>query len=112
MERLNTIIKGIIETLDKQGLIRVSEDCVLEQAVKIMISENIDRSQKEQRGISTYQKPKIINPSIPTKSNNDITPKQKAFLIKVKKYKEGMTKQEAFQIIAEMSKPKEKYKEY
>lgn len=46
------------------------------------------------------------------KKVEDITPKQKALLEKLGKYKEGMTKQEAFTIIKELSNKRNKEDEY
>jgi hypothetical protein len=101
---LEETIKHLKEICRKEDL-DVSPNTILKMACKIMISNNIDKSKKE--NIQNYQNTKIINPSIPTKSNNTITDKQKAFLIKIKKYKEGMTKQDAFKIIQELSQKKE-----
>jgi len=92
---LQETIKHLKDVCRKENL-DVSPNDILDNAVKIMISNNINKEHKEM-----YQnKEKSSQKS----SNDEITPKQKAFLIKIKKYKDGMTKQDAFKIIQNLSK--------
>ena len=106
---LQEIIKHLKFICSQEGL-NVSPESILDNAVKIYNTKQIDKSKKE--NIANYQKDKIINPSISTSPKNTIKPKQKAFLIKIKKYKEGMIKSEAYQIIKELANKNKEYKEY
>ena len=95
MPRLIDIIKGLQFACSQTGLVAIQPSNILDNAVKIMISENIDKSKKENiKQINAKEK------------DTDITDKQKAFLIKIKKYKEGMTKQDAFKVIQEFKNSK------
>ena len=88
---LQEIIKKIKWICNQEGL-TVKPDTILEQSVDIMLSKKISESQKQ----------------IQEMKNKELaTPKQVNLLKKLNKYKEGITKQEAYQIIKEL-----KYKEY
>ena len=87
------IIKNLKEICKKEEL-DVSPDCLFENAIKLKISENIDKSHKEM-----YNKEKV-NP----KPFEPATEKQVNFLKKIKKYQENMSKQEAFKIIQGLGK--------
>jgi len=102
---LNEIVRKLKDVCTKEG-IYVTNDCIIDNSVKIFISEQIDKSKKE--NIVNYQNTKKINPSPTTSPNNTITPKQKGLLVSLGKYKEGMTKSEAFAIIKEL-KNKQNY---
>ena len=94
--RLIEIIKVLKQVINETNL-NCSDNTILEQASTYHRGELA----QESRTMSNYQNNKIIKPQA---SNDEITPKQKAFLIKIKKYKEGMTKQDAFKVIQGLSK--------
>lgn len=79
---LQETIKHLKEICKKEDL-DISPDCLFENAVKIVISHNIDKSKKE--NIQNYQKTKINVPSIPTKQNKTIlaSVKQKSLMTKL-----------------------------
>jgi len=83
---LQEIIKELKYVCDQEGLI-VMPSVILEQAIKIMISENINQSRKEEKESKS--------------APNSATPKQIFALKKIGKYKEGLSKEEASQIIKE-----------
>lgn len=93
MSRLKEIFEGLkFMTKDMP----ISPECILDNSVKIFISENIDRSKKE--NIQEYKKAPAKEPE------TQITEKQKNFLIKAKRYKQGISKQEAMQLIDQIVK--------
>jgi len=96
--RLIEIIK-ILKEVIKETNLNITDNTILEQ------SATYHRGELAQENRTNYQS----NGKVAQKQSNDeITPKQKAFLIKIKKYKEGMTKQDAFRIISEL-KNKQNY---
>ena len=99
---LQEIIKNFKKICGEEDL-DVTDDCLFENALKLHISNNIGKQK------NMYQNNEKINSEQDMKENEPITPKQKSFLEKVGKFKEGMTKHEAFEIIAEMSKKKKEY---
>ena len=101
---LKLIISELRETIEESKLYGVSPETIFSESCSFLRGKLAG----ENRDKYNYQKQKIVEPRA---SNDEITPKQKAFLQKIGKFKEGTTKQEAFTIIQELSK-KQKYKEY
>lgn len=94
-------LKEILKDLTEIGKGNVDNETIFREACnyqRFLMKNNQGNKEKVDSGASVSV-------------GDEITPKQKAFLQKVGKYIDGMTKQEAFSIIAEMSKNKKNYKE-
>jgi len=98
---LQIIIKDLKEICKKENL-DVDSNCLFENAIKIMISNNINKSKKE--NIANYQKDKVGQNKDSELDINKPTYKQIAALKKMGKYKEGLTKKDAWKIISESKK--------
>lgn len=88
--RLKEIIRGLNEVINEEQL-TISNTCLFEQACGFMRGELAGQSRE-----------KHFSNNKPNNVKEPATPKQVAFLKMNKKYKEGMTKQEAFAIIKEL----------
>ena len=100
---LNDIIKHLKEVCREQKL-DVTENCLFEQAIKIMISNNIDKSHKEM-----YQSKKIVDSGALSKVQDNDKPTSKQVLaLKVLKYSkediDKLNKKSAWKIINDSKK--------
>ena len=98
---LQETIKHLKDICKKEDL-DISPNCLFENAVKIVISNNINKSKKE--NIANYQKDKVGQNKDSELDINKPTYKQIAALKKMGKYKEGLTKKDAWKIISESKK--------
>ena len=83
MEELKKILLELISVVDSVKL-KVKPDMLFEQAIKLYITQRIQK-----------------NSSQPTTDPNKPTEKQTAFLNKVNKYRDNLTRDEASRIIKE-----------
>ena len=115
MENLRTIIRELKNILSQEGLTDLEQKDVLEMSVKIYLTDKINNL-----GISNYQIDKKVNPDpsgeeIGHKEIDKVelaSDKQIVLLKQLKKFKEGISKQEAWKIISESKKRKEKNQDY
>lgn len=82
--KLQEIIIEMKKMLKVEGLTGCNPDTIIECSTRIFNTQFIQNSKQT------------------TDRKEPITPKQKALLEKLNKYKEGMSKQEAFMIIKEL----------
>jgi hypothetical protein len=106
MESLNTIIEELKQTCKKYGMNDISQETVLEQAVKIMLHEDTSRLGSLNRKVKAAEEHPAD--SDPGEFNHDrrgepATDKQKYVLLKAGvDIPDGITKLEASKIIKEM----------
>jgi hypothetical protein len=103
---LQETIKHLKEVCRKENL-DISPNCLFENAIKIVISNNINTQKKENiKTMSNYQKDKKVSQNVYNQATNDNKPtnKQIIALKRLGKFKEGMTKKDCWKIINESKK--------
>jgi len=107
MEELRTILKELKNILGQEGLTDIEQKDVLEQSVKIYLTDRINKL-----GISTPKVKEKVDSGVNAKEIDKVelaSDKQIALLKQLNKFKEGLTKQEAWAIINTSKRKNQEY---